>query len=628
MPAAALSKTGGTPDVGYMPEWRTIMRYRMKSTVVVVIALLAVSPFSAGPQVLAAQEWNPVPLPGAEQHPPELIALTEDFRALRGSAVAQLDLASRVEAQKQGLPALRARLDRMDPSRWTVHDQVDYLLLRSEMDELEFDLYVRRHVSRNPGLYVNRAISNVQRHLTGGRRMGTPDLMPYSEERARAILAALAETEAILAEGRANLTEIVPAFADIALRHPGGGYYTEGGELEHIVENYQAWARLTAPHFPASQRERLFAAVTQAGQHLAAFGRWLEEQRPRMTGSHVIPEAVIDWYHRSVSFLPYTTDQLRLLADMERGRVLSYMQFEMHKNRHLPQIKPAKNIEQYLAWDDETALILRRWYVDEEIITDYDFMEHIRSEPGEYALPFGLLGFPYDAKPGVHRILVVPDDHWRAVYSNMGFRTEPGVLLGHEYWPGHTYEGELRRRLACPIRRGHRDNPHSQGYNNFHEELPVALNFPYVRGPRGRELPWINFLQRAERVRVGLDVMTGAVAPEDAMRLFMERIPALGPGVGVVWEEAVEEIEGVLLRGLDHGMTGKLQQFKLLADLKLQLKDDFDFQRFNDQTILHGNTPYALLRWELAGLDDEMKMLREPQRLSDVLSKAGYAVQP
>jgi hypothetical protein len=584
-----------------------------------VFALLIAA--ATTPAALAAQEWSPVQLPGPEEHPAQLIALAQEFRALRGSDDGVPDYAATVRRQKTALPGLRARLEALDPSAWSVHEKIDYLLLRSEMDQLEFDLHVRKPTVSNPSFYVNEAIGQVRAPLTGGRYMGDPELMPFSRERARAVLAALRNTEAVLRQGRQNLTEMVPELADIALRHPGGGYFTAGGELSHIVENYRKWAELTAPHFPEPEARQLVPAAVEAAERLHAFGQWLESERPNMKGTYTLPDEVIDWYHRSVMFLPFTTDELRLMAENERGRVLSYMQFEMHKNRHLPKIEPAKDIEQYLAWDDETALKLRRWYVEKELLSDYDFMPKVESEPGEYILPFGLLAFPYDKKPGVRRILVVPDDHWRAVYSNMGFRTEPGVLHGHEYWPGHSYEGDLRRRLACPIRRGHRDAAHSQGLMNYHEEMPVLLDFPYVRGPRGRELPWINQLQRAERVLLGLDLLAGKITPEEGFTRFRERVPPLGSGLGATREEAIEEMEGVLLRrGLDHGMTGKLQLYRFLGERKMQLKDEFDFKLFNDQLMLHGNVPYSLLRWEVAGLDDEAMEMWEPRRLTDVMA--------
>lgn len=563
-------------------------------------------------------EWSPVKLPGPDEHPKELMAIAEEVRALRALSVTKgtvQDFAATVAGQKAELPGVRQRLGAISTEGWSVHSKVDYLLLRSELDALEFNLRVWRPTTRNPSFYVNAAINAVGRHLTGGRYM-RGDIMPYSKQRAQAILQALTNTELILAQGRQNLTEIVPELADVALEHPGGGYYTEGGQLKFIERNYETWARLTSEHFPHPESDQLVPAAAKAARALKVFGEWLEENRGQMTGSSAIGLKAVDWYTRHVMLMPYTTAQLRLLADTERARALSFFQFESHKNRYVPTIAPAKDYKQYLAWDDETALSVRRWYVeDQEILSDRDYIEDVRSEEGLYLMPFGLIAFPKEAKPGIKRILLVPADHWRAVHSNMGFRTDPGVLHGHEYWPGHYYEGEVQRRNPCPIRPGHRDGAHSQGWCNYHEELPVHLDFPFVRGPRARELVYINNLQRAERILLGLEVLSGALAPRAAMAKMQQTVPPLGPGLGVRPEEAFEEIEGIIQRGLDHGMTGRLQIFKLLADRRMQMKDTFDFREFHDQVISMGSVPLSLLRWELTGLDDEVKEFWSPTPL-------------
>lgn len=572
----------------------------------------------AAQQATQSADWSPVKLPGPGEHPPELLKVTQEVRALRATSVlagSVPDYAATAAKQKAELPAVRERLAAIDTDGWSVHSKVDYLLLRSELDNLDFTLQIWRPTTRNPSFYVNAAINSVGRHLTGGRYM-RGDIMPYSKERAQAILQALANTETILAQGRRNLTEMVPQLADVALEHPGGGYYTEGGQLKYIERNYEQWAKLTAEHFPEPEASQLMAAAAKASHELRAFGEWLEQNRSRMTGQFAIGLDVVDWYTRHVLLMPYDTGQLRLLADMERARALSFFQFESHKNRLLPKIQPAKDYRQYLAWDDETALLIRRWYVeDQQILSDRSYMEDVKSEEGLYLMPFGLVAFPKEEKPGVKRILLVPADHWRAVYSNMGFRTDPGVLHGHEYWPGHYYEGEVQRRNPCPVRPGHRDGAHSQGWCNYHEELPVHLDFPFVRGPRARELVYINNLQRAERILLGLKLLSGELTPKEAMAEMKRTVPPLGSGLGVRPEEAFEEIEGILQRGLDHGMTGRLQIFKLLADRRMQLKEKFDLREFHDQVISMGSVPLSLLRWELTGLDDEVKDLWSPTRL-------------
>jgi hypothetical protein len=141
--------------------------------------------------------WSPVKLPGPEQHAPELNKAMENVRALVGLRVATdgvPDYRARAEQQRERLPVVRQQLEALRTDAWSVHERVDFLLLRAELNNLEFQLRVFRPTTRNPSFYVNEAIDNIGRHLTGGRYL-RGDLMPYSKERALAILKALADTD-------------------------------------------------------------------------------------------------------------------------------------------------------------------------------------------------------------------------------------------------------------------------------------------------------------------------------------------------------------------------------------------------------------------------------------------------
>ena len=63
--------------------------------------------------------------------------------------------AGAIEAQKSALAELRSRFDALDPSAWPVPDQVDYLIVRSELDTLDYGLRVYRAPSRNPNFYLS-----------------------------------------------------------------------------------------------------------------------------------------------------------------------------------------------------------------------------------------------------------------------------------------------------------------------------------------------------------------------------------------------------------------------------------------------------------------------------------------
>lgn len=597
-----------------------------------ILGILAAMPTS-----LTAAEKIKSDTQDMENHPQELLKLAEDFREMRGRYSRRwhpgwgngtLDYAAHVKNQKETLPIYRKRLDSMDIEDWSAHNKIDYLLLRSEMDQLEWELYVIRQWSRNPGFYVSLAINNVGRHLEGGRVMGErPNLMPYSKEQAERILLALEETEKILDQGRMNLTEIVPELADVVLTQPTAGWplpNMKKGQLKNIVEHYKKWAEATEKYFPAIEAKKLLPAAVRSGEQLIKFGTWLEQNRENMKGNYYIGKDRINWYLRHVFLMPYEYSQLLLMAESERARAISYLQFELHKNRHLPPIGPAKTAKEYLAWDDETVLALRRWYLEngENLLDDQEYQPLIRSEESIYLPPFGMLAFPFNKKPGVSRVLIPPANHWSAVHSNYGWYTDPGVLQGHEYWPGHTYERNIHRRHPCPIRRGHVDSGHSEGWCFYNEEILVALNFPFVRGQRSRELIYINMLQRAERVLIGLPLLAGEITPMEAYKKFLDHVPPLGSGLGIPPEEAYMEVyKRIIWRGNDcfDAQTGKLQLLKLLADYKMKKRDNFTLKEFHNQYLKFGQIPISLLRWEILGDENEAKKNFKPHRLSSIL---------
>jgi uncharacterized protein (DUF885 family) len=54
---------------------------------------------------------------------------------------------------------------------------------------------------------------------------------------------------------------------------------------------------------------------------------------------------------------------------------------------------------------------------------------------------------------------------------------------------------------------------------------------------------------------------------------------------------------------------GKFQIDRLLADQAHRLGQDFSLKEFIDDLFAAGAVPFTLLRWEMTGLDDEVKKL-------------------
>lgn len=255
----------------------------------------------------------------------ELSKLAEEFRQFRspvfgqrtwrpGRSVKQVpDYAAVAREQKEGLLPFQRRLAALSPKDWPVHDQVDYLLLRSEMDEVDFTHRVDRQIHRNPAFYVEVVINGMAAEMRS--------VVPYPVEKAEAIIGAFERTGLIVEQGPMNII-LAEASADLArfgLRH-----------LVDIRQKYAAGVKLMEPHFPSTHRARLVQASEKAGEALASYGRWIESHLSEMKGKAHIGRANLDWYYKRVNFVPWSLEELLFLGETEENRLL-----DVHRDHNL-----------------------------------------------------------------------------------------------------------------------------------------------------------------------------------------------------------------------------------------------------------------------------------------------------
>jgi uncharacterized protein (DUF885 family) len=129
--------------------------------------------------------------------------------------------------------------------------------------------------------------------------------------------------------------------------------------------------------------------------------------------------------------------------------------------------------------------------------------------------------------------------------------------------------------------------------------------------PRVRELIYVFGIFRAARVPADVWLQQNDMTVQEVVDWWMQRVPWLDEDVARV------DAEIYLRRPPGYGLgytIGMLQMQNLLAERKRQLRDDFILKEFHDTFMAAGRLPIALLRWEMTGLDDEVRDLwqREP----------------
>ena len=513
---------------------------------------------SYGDLVLLFKEWR-------EFVKPEVVAGVPDYSP------------AAMKAQREKLPSYQKRLAAIDCSRWPVAQQVDYHLVRAEMNGLDFDHRVLRPWSRLPSFYVFVTDSQPDVPLREGPEIyGVLDIwrykFPLGAEDRMEVSAKLRAVPAVLAQAKKNLVEEAKDLWTLGIQAMK--------EESAILGNF---AKLLAKHHPemASEAEQAKAAVNE-------FRAWLENKTGRMKA---VPCGVgienFDWYMRNVHLVPYTwKDQLTIL-DREWERSMAALKLEEHRNRLLPQLKPPATEEEMRRRTNEAVDEFMKFLREEPVFTvpDYLHLDYFRG---------GL------APPGGRR------DFFARVES-----LDPMPLKCHSM---HWLDKQMMSQEphASPIRRVpllyNIWDSRAEGLATGMEEMMMQAGLFDAR-PRAKELVYIMVAMRCARAMGDLMMHSNEWDLEQAVKVGVNRTPYgwLLPDGETIWTDL-----RIYLQQPGYGtsyVVGKVQIDKLMANRAGQMGKDFTLQKFMDEFLGCGMIPVSLIRWEMTGLDDEIRKL-------------------
>ena len=542
---------------------------------------ICTSPHSLAAPAVATLFWLLVPalpvfpIPVAAQTHQELTELFDEWRAFeRPVFVDGVPDYSReaMSRQHEQLEGWQNRLRELDPSRWTVERQIDWHLVRAEMNGLDFDHRVRRPWARDPAFYVTiySAESDVPAH-EGSVIHGWVDLWMYEYPLSTADAAELAERvaaiPALLEQARDNLADSNAADLWMA------GDRSFRGQ----VANLTALAQRVSGTSSALDR-----AIADARDASEQFRLWLAGEAASKTGPSGIGKDNYTWYLQNVHLVPYSWEQQVTLMRRELARAYASLRLEENRNRHLPELERIGSPEQFDRRLNASVTAYMRFLRDEEVQTIEPWMDPaLRAVNGAFA----------PAEP----------DEVRNFFSEVNYR-DPDAFRPHmHHWI------ELARM---------RENPHASPiratpslYNIFDarsEGLATGVEEMFMHlglldgSPRSRELTWIMLAQRAARALSGLMLHGHEFEMEEAVAHAMEWTPR-----GWLTEGAlVRNEQHLYLRQPGYGtsyVTGKIQIEELLGEYAIQEADDFTVGRFFDAFYDAGVIPIVLTRWQMTG---------------------------
>jgi hypothetical protein len=507
----------------------------------------------------------------------DLLALFADWREFesppRTEDGAPDYTAETFERRHGELAAYRARLDAIDPSGWPVPHQVDWHLVRSEMNGFDFNHRVLQPWVRDPAFYQSIWMerSDVPGH-EGPTHHAVVELWTYAfplsaEEEAR-LVDELSVIPPLMAQARKNLTGNARELWVTGIRN----IRQQRASLDAIREmaGDEASAELTS-------------VLDRSAEATDGLISWLEAEAPKKTGPSGLGKDQYTWYQQNVHLVPMTwEDEVRLL-ERELDRAWSSLKLEEHRNRKLPPLKAASTPAEYDRLADQAAERLIDFLRDEDVVTVADYFEPaLREHLGEF----------------------VPEERRNFFWITAHY--DPLPLFTH-FW--HWFE--LARMDAephpSPIRQGallyNIFDSRNEGTATGVEEMFLHAGL-YDSSPRSRELVWILLAQRAARGLGSLYAHANEMTMEEAGRIHQKWTPR-------GWMETEEELlifeQHLYLRQPGYGtsyVTGKVLLEGTLAAAAEQAEErgeELTLKSFFDRLNRIDSIPISLARWEMTG---------------------------
>ncbi len=477
--------------------------------------------------------------------------------------------------QQQELPQWQVRLGSGAPADWSVAEQIDWHLVRAEMNGLDFDHRVRRPWARDPAFYVTvfAAESDVPAHegpvIHGWIDLWTYDY-PLSEADAVELAGGIGAIPALLDQARGNLAD--SNARDLWL----GGLRAFRGQVRDL-DNLAAQVAGTSAALDQS-----IAAARTASE---AFIAWLEEEAPSRTGPSGVGRENYTWYMQNVHLVPYSWEEQVTIMRRELARAHASMRLEENRNRDLPELERIASAEEYDRRLNESVDRYMRFLDEEEVQTTAEWMDPaLRAVNGSFT----------PAEPG----------QIRNFFSEVNYRDPDSFRPHMHHWI------ELARMRADPHASPIRATPslynifdsRSEGLATGVEEMFMHLGL-LEGSPRSRELTWVMLAQRAARALSGLYLHGEVFDMEEAVAHAMKWTPRGWLPDG----DLVRGEQSLYLRQPGYGtsyVTGKIQIEELLAEYAIQEGEDFSVKRFFDAFYDVGVIPIVLTRWEMTGEKD------------------------
>ncbi len=461
----------------------------------------------------------------------------------------------------------------MSTATWPIEKQIDWHIVKAEMNGYDFNQRVLKSWERDPAFYktIWTSRSDVPAH-EGPTHHAVLEVwqyeFPLSKEKRKEFIAELNVIPSLNTQAQTNLTGNAKDLWIAGIR-----------DIRNQItdlNNLKAKPGIT-------RDKQILKAIDQAISATEDLATWLEEEATSKTGPSGIGKENYTWYQQNVHLVPMTWEDEVLLLKRELTRAWTGLKLEEHRNRDLPPLMDADSEEAYQLLNEKAANSLMTFLDDQDIVTVKDY---------------------YEPALKAHYGAFVPKEKRNFFWITAHY--DPRPLFSHFY---HWFE------LARMDNEPHTSNIRKDAllYNIFdsrNEGMATAVEELFMQAglyddsPRVREIVYIMIAQRAARGLGSLYAHANEMTMEEAGKIHSNYTPR-------GWMKTEKELllfeQHLYLRQPGYGtsyITGKYLVEQALAEYARKLESDgtqFQLKSFFDGLNSIGNIPISLGQWQLTG---------------------------
>lgn len=491
-----------------------------------------------------------------------------------------------VEARRQRVKELLARVQAMQTEAWAKDDRIDWVLFRAQLERVAFFDRVMNFVETDPQTYVDECSNSIFSLLK--KEYDTP------RNRALSATARMKLMPALMEQGKRNLKKPVRLYAQLAI--------DSARSIDSLLkDSLMTLARDLSP----AEKDELVKARDAALAAIHAYADWLEGRLGGMVAFAPMGEENYNYLLKHAYLLPIDARQVAMLGESELARYRALESLLPDPSLANPDPARSKNIpadqEAFLKAYERRQEEMINFLKEKRLVTLPSYLGpfYIRQLPEAFkpTSPGGFMNPPGLYDRDASGFYFIPTYNPKS--SNFYIRAaieDPRPILGHEGIPGHFLQISIANQLRDEIRRQQNDGVFQEGWALYTEEMLMRTGlYPDNSASQGQVLRLSRY--RAARIGVDVNLHTGKWTFEQAVKYFME-------AGGLDRESAEGEAAGAATSPSQkiHYMVGKWQIMRLLGRYRDRQGASYRLGAFHDELIKNGSLPLTVVEWIL--LDD------------------------